>query len=351
MDGDSKPLHRQGLPRAVRDAHPQAHRRHPRPQPARRRRAHAPLAPRGREHRDQVLMKGLLAKKLGMTQLFNQDGTTTAVTVLEAGPCKVLGLRTNEKDGYSAARIAFGPVKEDRLTSPLRGVFKSANIDARRHVVEIRNYDGLEQGQDLTAEMFKAGEVVDVTGTSKGKGFQGPVKHQAYLRQLANARQGTASTKTRATVRGGGAKPYRQKGTGRARHGSIREPSMVGGATVFGPQPRSFAQRMPRKMRRLALRSALSIKANERRVSVLEGFAAEEPSTSKMGELLRELGAENTALLVLATPNDIVSRSANNIPWAKVILARNLNLYDLFTFEHLVVAKDALELLEETFAQ
>jgi large subunit ribosomal protein L4 len=176
------------------------------------------------------------------------------------------------------------------------------------------------------------------------------VMHQAYVRQLANARQGTAATKTRATVRGGGAKPYRQKGTGRARHGSSREPSMVGGATVFGPQPRSFAQRMPRKMRRLALRSALSVKANERRVSVLEGFDGEEPSTSAMAELLRAAGAEDSALLVLATPNDIVSRSANNLPWAKVILARNLNLYDLFTFEQLVVAKDALELLEETYA-
>ena len=127
-------------------------------------------------------MKGLLAKKLGMTQLFNPDGTMTAVTVLEAGPCKVLGLRTNEKDGYSAARIAFGPVKEDRLTSPLKGVFKSANIDPHRHVVEIRNYDGLEQGQDLTAEMFKAGELVDVTSTSKGKGFQGLVKRHKFSR-------------------------------------------------------------------------------------------------------------------------------------------------------------------------
>jgi large subunit ribosomal protein L4 len=177
------------------------------------------------------------------------------------------------------------------------------------------------------------------------------VMHQAYLRQLANGRQGTAATKTRADVRGGGAKPYRQKGTGRARHGSIREPSMVGGGTVFGPQPRSFAQRMPRKMRRLALRSALSIKANERRVSVLEGFEGEEPSTSTVAALLRAVGAEDTALLVLATPNDILSRSANNLPWAKVILARNLNLYDIFSFDHLVVAKDALELLEETFAR
>src|SRR5437660_2996075 len=116
------------------------------------------------------------------------------------------------------------------------------------------------------------------------------VMHQAYVRQLANGRQGTAKTKRRGEVAGGGAKPYRQKGTGRARHGSNREPSMVGGGTVFGPQPRSYAQRMPRKMRRLALRSALSVKAGERKVSVLDGFGLEEPRTKVMEDLLRAVG-------------------------------------------------------------
>src|ERR1700730_9075848 len=176
------------------------------------------------------------------------------------------------------------------------------------------------------------------------------VMHQAYLRQLANARQGTADTKTRAEVSGGGAKPYRQKGTGRARHGSNREPSMVGGGTVFGPQPRSYAQRMPRKMRRLALRSALSVKAEEGKVSVLEGFGLEEPKTRTMVELLRTMGVEETVLLVLPASNQVVSRSVDNLPWAKVVLAHNLNLYDIFTHEQLIIAKDALELLEETFA-
>lgn len=176
------------------------------------------------------------------------------------------------------------------------------------------------------------------------------VMHQAYLRQLANARQGTADTKTRAEVRGGGAKPYRQKGTGRARHGSNREPSMVGGGTVFGPQPRSYAQRMPRKMRRLALRSALSVKAEEGKVAVLEGFALEEPRTRAMVELLHAIGVEETVLVVLPASNRVVSRSVDNLPWAKVVLAHNLNLYDIFTHEQLLIAKDALELLEETFA-
>jgi large subunit ribosomal protein L4 len=176
------------------------------------------------------------------------------------------------------------------------------------------------------------------------------VMHQAYVRQLANSRQGTAKTKRRGEVAGGGAKPYRQKGTGRARHGSNREPSMVGGGTVFGPQPRSYAQQMPRKMRRLALRSALSVKAGERKVSVLEGFAIEEPRTKVMEDLLRAVGISQTGLLVLPAPNEVVARSAGNLPWAKVILAHNLNLYDIFTHDQLVIAKGALEQIEENFA-
>lgn len=176
------------------------------------------------------------------------------------------------------------------------------------------------------------------------------VMHQAFVRQAANARQGSAATKTRAAVRGGGAKPYRQKGTGRARHGSLREPSMVGGGTVFGPQPRSFAQRMPRKMRRLALRSALSVKASEGKVSVVDGFTMEEPKTSVMVDLLHDLGIEDTVLLVLPAANDVIARSVSNLPWAKVVIAQNLNLYDIFTHDRLVIARDALGPIEENLA-
>jgi large subunit ribosomal protein L3 len=127
-------------------------------------------------------MKGLLAKKLGMTQLFNPDGTTTAVTVLEAGPCRVLGLRTSEKDGYAAARIAFDVVPERKLTKGELGMFKKASLEPHRHVVEIRGYEGLEAGQELKAEIFAAGEIVDVTSTSKGKGFQGLIKRHKFSR-------------------------------------------------------------------------------------------------------------------------------------------------------------------------
>ena len=178
-----------------------------------------------------------------------------------------------------------------------------------------------------------------------------PVMHQAFVRQANNARQGTASTKTRATVSGGGAKPYRQKGTGRARHGSIREPSMKGGAVVFGPHPRSYAQRMPKQMRRLALRSALSQKATEGRVRVIDGFAIEEPKTSVAVGLMDAIGFDDTTLVVLPAPNVVVSRSFENLPGFKIILARNLNIRDLFTHTYLLLAKDCIELIEENFSR
>jgi large subunit ribosomal protein L3 len=117
-----------------------------------------------------------------MAQLFNDDGTTSAVTVLEAGPCRVLGLRTKEKDGYEAAQIAFEPIDAKKLTQPKVGVFKKANVEPHRHVVEIRGYEGVEQGQELKAEIFAAGEIVDVTSTSKGKGFQGLIKRHKFSR-------------------------------------------------------------------------------------------------------------------------------------------------------------------------
>src|SRR5436190_3020772 len=176
------------------------------------------------------------------------------------------------------------------------------------------------------------------------------VMHQAYVRQVANARQGNASTKTRATVSGGGAKPYRQKGTGRARHGSIREPSMKGGGKVFGPKPRDYSQRMPKQMRRLALRSALSQKAIDGQVRVIEGFVFDEPKTSQAADLMEAIGFDSTTLVVLPAPNYTVSRSFENLAGAKTVLARNLNIRDLFSHTYLLLSKDTIELLEENFS-
>jgi len=126
--------------------------------------------------------KGLLARKLGMAQVFNADGTLSAVTVLEAGPCRVLGLRTQEKDGYVAVRLAFEPVAAKRLTKPVLGEFKKAGVEPARHVVEVRDFNGLEAGQELKCDIFAEGERVDVIGTSKGKGFQGMVKRHRFSR-------------------------------------------------------------------------------------------------------------------------------------------------------------------------
>jgi large subunit ribosomal protein L4 len=178
-----------------------------------------------------------------------------------------------------------------------------------------------------------------------------PVMHQAYVRQMANARQGTASTKNRGAVSGGGAKPYRQKGTGRARHGSIREPSMKGGGVVFGPHPRDYSQRMPKQMRRLALRSALSQKAIEGRVRVIDSFGFEEPRTKQAADLISAIGFDDSALIVLPAPNYVVSRSFENLSGSKIILARNLNIRDLFTHTYLLLTKDCLELIEENFGR
>ena len=177
------------------------------------------------------------------------------------------------------------------------------------------------------------------------------VMHQAYLRQMANARQGTASTKTRATVSGGGAKPYRQKGTGRARHGSTREPSMKGGGKVFGPRPRSYDQKMPKQMRRLALRSALSQKALDRQVRIIEAFGFEEPRTKQAADLMEAIGFDGTTLVVLPAPNLVVSRSFENLTGAKIILARNMNVRDLLSYNYVLIARDSLELLQENFSK
>ncbi len=172
------------------------------------------------------------------------------------------------------------------------------------------------------------------------------VMHQALVRQLANARLGTHKTKTRGEVRGGGAKPWRQKGTGRARHGSIREPQWRGGGTVFGPQPRSYRQKMPKKMRRLALKGGLTVKAQEGKILVLDGLEMEEPKTKEMVTILEKLKVEDSALILLPERNSNVERSARNIPGVKTLRANYLNLRDLLGHDWLIMPLGALEVIE-----
>ncbi len=203
-------------------------------------------------------------------------------------------------------------------------------------------------------------KVVDQTGASSGELelsdaiFGGPVNtavmHQALIRQLANARQGTHDTKTRTEVRGGGKKPWRQKGTGRARQGSIRSPQWAGGGVVFGPTPRSYRQDMPRKQRRMALRSALTAKAQDGQIAVLSGFELEAPRTRAVVEMLRTIEAGARVLVVLGSHNEILERSARNLPEVRVILAANLSVRDLLTAETVLMTRDAIEHVEEAWS-
>jgi large subunit ribosomal protein L4 len=178
----------------------------------------------------------------------------------------------------------------------------------------------------------------------------GPVMHQALIRQLANGRQGTSSTKTRSDVRGGGRKPYRQKGTGRARQGSTRSPQWEGGGIVFGPHPRSYKMDMPRKQRRLALRSALSSKAQDGGLLVLEGFELTAPSTRAVAALIKTVEHPRKVLVVLGSHNEMLEKSARNIPEVRLTLAGNLSVRDLLTADTVIVTRDAIEHIEEAFA-
>jgi len=173
-----------------------------------------------------------------------------------------------------------------------------------------------------------------------------PVMHQALVRQLANARLGTHKTKTRGEVSGGGRKPWRQKGTGRARQGSIRAPQWRGGGTVFGPRPRSYRQKMPKKMRHLAYKSALSVKAKEGQIIVLDKLEMPEPKTKAMAALLGALAVDSSALILLPGRNENVEKSARNLPGVKTLRAQYLNVRDLLGYDYLVMPLGALEVIE-----
>jgi large subunit ribosomal protein L4 len=173
-----------------------------------------------------------------------------------------------------------------------------------------------------------------------------PVMHQALVRQLANARQGNADTKTRAEVSGGGSKPWRQKGTGRARQGSTRAPHWRHGGVAFGPTPRSYTQRMPKQMRRLALRSALSVKVAEGQVRVVDDLKLDAPKTREMETILGGLAISASVLILLPETNLGVQKSAANIPDVKTLRAQYLNVRDLLGYDFLVMPLSAVKAIE-----
>jgi large subunit ribosomal protein L4 len=180
--------------------------------------------------------------------------------------------------------------------------------------------------------------------------FEAPIKrdlmHQAYVRQLANARLGTHKTKSRGEVRGGGRKPWRQKGTGRARHGSRRSPIWVGGGKVHTPRPRDYSLKMPRKMRRAALRSALTVKASQQEILVLDKFAVEGPKTKEMAALLEKLVGNSSALILLPDSDESVEKSVNNLDSAKTLRANYLNVRDLLGYERVILPLEALDVIQ-----
>lgn len=185
--------------------------------------------------------------------------------------------------------------------------------------------------------------------------FEAPINkdlmHQAFVRQMANAHLGTHDTKLRGEVRGGGKKPWKQKGTGRARQGSTRAAQWVGGGRIFTPHPRSYTQRMPLKMRRAALRSALSVKAADAGIIVVDDLVLAEPKTKLMAQALNRLVGASSALVVIPEKSaayDVIVRSTNNLPEAKVLMAGYLNIRDILSFDKVVLPLQVLDVLKST---
>ena len=173
--------------------------------------------------------------------------------------------------------------------------------------------------------------------------------HQVVKMLLANKRQGTQSALTRAEVRGGGRKPWRQKGTGRARHGSTRSPQWTHGGVVFAPKPRSYRYSLPKKIRRIAMKSALTTKVNGNNIIVLDELNFEAPKTKQVVNMLENLKVDSKALIVLAEKNENVEKSARNIPNINTSLVNTLNVYDILNYDKFIITKAAVEKIEEVY--
>lgn len=175
--------------------------------------------------------------------------------------------------------------------------------------------------------------------------------HQAFIRQIANARLGTRSTKSRGEVSGGGRKPWRQKGTGRARHGSRRSPIWVGGGKVHTPKPRDFSLKMPKKMRRAALRSALSAKASVSEILVLDELVMKEAKTKEIADTLQTLVGDCSALIIMPAKDELIEKSIRNLPNAKTVNALYLNVRDLLSFERVILPLGAVDVIVSYLGQ
>ena len=195
----------------------------------------------------------------------------------------------------------------------------------------------------------KQGEM-ELSATVFGAEVNEPVLHSVVRAYLLNQRQGTQSTKTRAEVSGGGIKPWRQKGTGRARQGSTRSPQWTHGGIAFGPKPRSWRVSINKKVKRIAMQSALSSKVADNELVVVDSIATGEYKTKKIVEMLKALGADKKALIVLPEVDNFVVKSASNIEGVKTAIPGTLNVYDILKYDMFIVAKDAVKVIEEVYA-
>ena len=204
--------------------------------------------------------------------------------------------------------------------------------------VNVLNQDGTQAGSiDLKDEIF-------------GIEVNEYAVQQVVKNYLANQRQGTQSAKTRAEVRGGGKKPYRQKGTGRARQGSTVAPNHVGGGVVFAPKPRDYSYSVPKKLKRLALKSALTSKVQEEEIIVIDALSFEEPKTKEMIRFLNAVGAEKKALIVTADKDENIVKSASNLPGIETSYVGRLNVYEILKYDSFIVTKDAVGKIEEVYS-
>lgn len=174
--------------------------------------------------------------------------------------------------------------------------------------------------------------------------------HTVVVNQLANRRQGTQSTKTKSEVRGGGKKPWRQKGTGRARQGSIRSAQWIKGGIVLGPKPRSYKYTLPKKLKRIALKSALTTKVSGNEICVLDSLALDAIKTKSMVGVLNNLKIDSTALIVIDSSNENVIKSAKNIPGVKTAFVNTINVFDILKYDKFIITKDVVEKVEEVYA-
>ena len=184
-----------------------------------------------------------------------------------------------------------------------------------------------------------------------GEEVKSHLLHSAVVNQLANRRAGTAATKTKGLVSGGGTKPFKQKGTGRARAGSTRSPLWRHGGTVFGPTPRDYSYSMPKKEKRAALAAALSSKVGENRMVLLDKLELTEPRTKQMSDLLKTLGVAESALVLIAAENKNVALASRNMPNIKVLRMENINVYDLLKYRYLITTQDALTTMQEVYGK